>query len=250
MVCPTCGLENDPSSTTCARCNTALVSQPAEPTAPIYGRPPRGPGRLPMFAVAAAVLLIAVVAAVIMVNRSDRPAPTPNVLPPAGPTPTAAPTAAPATTEAPSIRDQAIGLDSLLDQSIASRHKLNAAIDLVNRCTTVSAALGDMRDVGTERQQQLDTLGSADLSALPQGEQLRGTLGDALRNALAADQGFVSWTAPTVSGGCANTAGRRAAYAQAQSASKRAQSAKKQFLAIWNPIASAQGLAQRSNTDI
>ena len=253
MVCPTCGLENDPSSRACARCNTALIPAPTtELTAPIYGRAPRGPGRLPLYAAAASVLLIAVVAAGIVIYRGDQaadPAVPAEVAPPTQPIPgDSEPTPPP--TEGPSIQAQATGIDRLLDQSVASRRKLNAAIDLVNRCTALSTALSDMRDVGTERQQQLHIAGGADLSALPNGEQLRTALSDALRNALAADRGFVSWTAPTVAGGCADTGRRRAAYAQAQAASTRAQEAKKRFLAIWNPIAAQQGLPARSNKDI
>jgi hypothetical protein len=266
MVCPTCGLDNDPSSPACARCNTTLIgasraettelsetTEPATsatPAAPVYGRSPRGPGRLPLFAAAAAVLLIAVVAAVIVVHQSDQPgagtpAPPVPIVTQTGPT-----TPVETTTTGASAHDQAARVDAVLDQSIASRRRLNAAIDLVNRCTALSTALTRMRDVGAERQRQIETVGSADLSALPGGDRLRAALSDALRNALEADQAFVSWTAPTVSGGCANTTRRRTAYAQAQAASTRAQAAKKRFLAIWNPIALGQGLPQRSNTDI
>jgi hypothetical protein len=210
-----------------------------------------------LFAAAAAVLLIAVVAAAIIVYRGSGTPPA-QVLNGAGSTtpataePTQPITEEPTqpTTEGPSTHDQAVVIDRLLGRSVASRHKLNAAIDLVNRCTALATALSRMRDVGTERQQQLDAVGSADVSALPNGDQLRAALSDALRNALAADQAYVSWTAPTVSGGCANTGRRRAAFAQGRAASDQAQAAKKRFLAIWNPIAAQEGLAQRSSTDI
>ena len=273
MVCPTCGLENDPTSTACARCNTALSEPPTapfaapmappayrpveQPTAPIYRAAPVRPGRLPLFAAAAAVLLIAVVAAAIIVYRGSGTPPA-QVLNGAGSTqpatdePTQPITEDPTQpiTEGPSAHDQAVVIDGLLGRSVASRRKLNAAIDLVNRCTALATALSRMRDVGTERQQQLAAVGSADLSALPNGDQLRAALSDALRNALAADQAYVSWTAPTVSAGCANTGRRRAAFAQGRAASDQAQAAKKRFLAIWNPIAAQEGLAQRSSTDI
>jgi hypothetical protein len=219
-----------------------------QPTAPIYRAAPTRPGRLPLFAAAAAVLLIAVVAAAIIVYRGSGTPPA-QVLTGAGSTTPATDPTQPAT-EGPSTHDQAVVIDRLLGRSVASRHKLNAAIDLVNRCTALATALSRMRDVGTERQQQLDAVGSADVSALPNGDQLRAALSDALRNALAADQAYVSWTAPTVSGGCANTGRRRAAFAQGRAASDQAQAAKKRFLAIWNPIAAQEGLAQRSSTDI
>jgi hypothetical protein len=272
MVCPTCGLENDPTSTACARCNTTLSEPPTAPLtaqtappayrpveAPAYRAAPARQGRLPLFAAAAAVLLIAAVVAAIIVYRGQGVPPT-RVLPGPGPTlPATAEPNQPATvtpestqpaTQGPSAHDQAVVIDRLLGRSVASRRKLNAAIDLVNRCTALGAALARMRDVGNERQQQLDAVGSADVSALPNGDQLRAALGDALRNALAADQAYVSWTAPTVSGGCANTARRRTAFAQGRAASDQAQAAKKNFLAIWNPIAAQYGLAQRSSTDI
>jgi hypothetical protein len=301
MVCPTCGLENDPSSTACARCNTGLTGPPAvapgletaaqpphrpapyrtasyppadpyppgeQPTAPIYpGAPaysgaPRTLGRLPLFAAAAGVLVIAVIAAAIIVYRghgAGDPASPTQVLPGAGANPSDGaqpgpdqPTAEPTgpATDASSAHDQAVVIDDLLGRSVASRRKLNAAIDLVSRCTALTTALSQMREVGAERQQQLDAVGSAELSALADGDQLRAALSDALRHALAADQAYVSWTEPTITAGCANTTRRRTAFAQGRAASDEAQAAKKRFLAIWNPTALQEGLPQRSNKDI
>ncbi|SNY47441.1 hypothetical protein [Paractinoplanes atraurantiacus] len=44
MVCPTCGLNNDPSAAACARCNTALVAAPAWPPS---GHTPAAPPSSP-----------------------------------------------------------------------------------------------------------------------------------------------------------------------------------------------------------
>jgi len=256
MVCPTCGLDNDPASTTCARCNTALATAPVPgPAAPDYPPAPQRSARLPWLAAAAVALLVAIVAGGVVLYR-DRGT-TGDVGGDAGagdvlqlvPT-TRAAVAEPTGTTGPSVRDQAVAIDRLLEQSVASRRKLNDAIDLVNRCTGLSRAVSDMRAVGAERQQQLGAVGSAEMSALPNGEQLRTTLGNALSEALDADQRFVDWAAPTVTGGCADTGRRRTAFGQAQAASTRAQAAKKQFLALWNPVAGQLGLAQRSNTDV
>ncbi|XVU28630.1 hypothetical protein ACQPZJ_16735 [Actinoplanes sp. CA-054009] len=112
MVCPTCGLDNDPSAAACARCNTALVAAPAwpppgyTPTAPppgytpqpgyppqpgygdagppapgypappsgppVYGRPPRN--WLPLVAGISVVVLIALVAGLVLYrNGQDDP---------------------------------------------------------------------------------------------------------------------------------------------------------------------------------
>jgi hypothetical protein len=197
------------------------------------------------------LLVAAIVAAFMIVRNGHGQSPVAAQPPPAVITPSTTPPAAvPPADPAPDAHDQAVAVDGLLGASVASRRKLNAAIDLVNRCTSLSTALADMQSVGAERQEQLSTIQSADLSALNDGESLRTELSAALTNALAADQAYVDWTAPTVSNGCANTAARKAAFARGRAASDGAQAAKKRFLVIWNPIAVEEGLAERSSTDI
>ncbi|WP_426507160.1 hypothetical protein ACPPVO_53590 [Dactylosporangium sp. McL0621] len=176
-------------------------------------------------------------------QSSDAPAPVPTTTAP-GPTPT---TAGP-TQPAGDPKAQAAAVDALLDASISSRTKLNAAIDLVNNCTLFEKAIGDMRTVGTERQSQIDSVSRFDLSAIPEGEQVRSMLKEALGFSLAADRSFVPWGQARQSSGCSG--GGQADYEEAQRQSQNASDAKGRFLGVWNPVASRYGLRTRSSNDI
>jgi hypothetical protein len=158
----------------------------------------------------------------------------------------ASPGPAGTTRAAVSARDQAASIDALLDRSAASRAKLNGAIQRVDRCTGVAAALRDMRAVGVERTGQIKDTESIDVSAVPNGERVRSSLKSALDYALAADREFVAWAEPAVTGGCAETPARRAARDRGQASSGQAQAAKKQLVAVWNPVAAQFGFKQRT----
>ncbi|GLW35832.1 zinc finger Ran-binding domain-containing protein [Actinoplanes regularis] len=252
MECASCGLDNDPSATYCARCNTLLLAPPPSSAPTIYiGPPARSFPLLPVLIAVAVVLLFGVIGIGVLLVRDREPIP-----PAAQPGPTAvveattAPTPAPGpTTTTQSPQEQAQVVDQVLDQSTASRAKLNQAIDRVNRCTQLGAALADMRAVGDERGRQIATVDTADLSAIDSGS-LRSSLRSALQAALQADEEFVAWAAPTVSGGCGDTAARTAAWERGQTYSKQAQTAKKRFVELWNPIAASLGRPQRSTQKI
>ncbi|MET7419491.1 hypothetical protein [Dactylosporangium sp. NPDC005555] len=111
------------------------------------------------------------------------------------------------------------------------------------------ARLGDPRG---ERQSQLDSVAAFDLSALPEGEQVRTLLSEALRHSLAADRGFVLWGQAVQDGGCdgGGRADYQADYREAQRRSRLASDAKARFLAVWNPVATRNGLRDRSSTEI
>ncbi|WP_344614828.1 hypothetical protein [Dactylosporangium salmoneum] len=170
-------------------------------------------------------------------------APAPDGTPPG---PTANGGSGTATTGDP--KAQAAAVDALLDASIASRTKLNAAIDLVGKCTMIDKAIADMQTVGTERQSQVDNIARFDLSAIPEGEQLRGMLKEALGFSLAADRNFVPWGQAQQASGCSG--GGQDYYDEAQRQSKNASDAKGRFLGVWNPVASRYGLRNRSSNDI
>ena len=250
MECASCGLDNDPSATHCARCDI-LLSAPAfipaggpGPARMPYGPPqPSPPGRgfplVPVLVGLAVVLLVGVIAVGVLLVRDKKPT-----------VPGTAPASASTTTKAaPTAREQAEVINRLLDESTASRDKLNKAIDKVNHCTQLDAALADMRAVGDERNQQIATLDAADVTAIDTGS-LRSSLKSALQAALGADQQFVAWATPTVSGGCGDTAARTAAWNRAQTFSKQAQAAKKKFVALWNPVARPLGFEERSTQRI
>jgi hypothetical protein len=138
-------------------------------------------------------------------------------------------------------------MDAVLDASAASRAKLNAAISRVSDCTSIEQAISDLRTVGTERQAQLDRVAASGLSAVPEGEQLRALLTEALRFSLAADRSFAQWGQAVRDGGCG---GGRTHYREAQRQSNLAGDAKARFLTVWNPVAVRHGLRERASTDI
>ncbi|WP_426504847.1 hypothetical protein ACPPVO_45350 [Dactylosporangium sp. McL0621] len=144
-------------------------------------------------------------------------------------------------------RTQAAAVDALLDAGISSRTKLNAAIDLVNNCTLLERAIGDMQTVGSERQSQIDSVSRFDLSAIPEGEQVRSMLKEALGYSLAADRSFVSWGQARQSSECG---GGQADYEEAQRQTLNSGAAKTRFVDVWNPVASRYGLRTRSSNDI
>lgn len=145
-------------------------------------------------------------------------------------------------------RAQAAALDAVLDASGASRTKLNDAIRLVEDCTLIEKAIGDLRAAGTERQAQLDSVAAFDLTAIPEGEQLRALFTEALQHSLAADRSFVLWGQAVQGSGC--DGGGRGDYQEAQRRSKLAGDAKARFVAAWNPVAARHGLRQRAATDV
>jgi hypothetical protein len=266
MVCPTCGLDNDPASTLCARCNSALTRQtPSYPPPPVpvpVPVPAGAPSRIPLLAGAGVLVLLLTVAAGLYL-RSGRGVPEPPPQAAAGVTvpvtsPAASPTtsataspttpASPAATTAAGPRAQARAIDAVLSESVASRRTLNEAIEQVGECKDLAGAVADIRAVGDERQSQMDTVRNADLSALSGGETLRAGLIEALRFAWEADQGFLTWAEPALRGGCGAT--DDSGYARGRSASDSAGTAKRAFLAQWNPVARANGLSARSAGDI
>lgn len=287
MVCPVCGLDNDPSAVLCARCNTSLAlgnqappdnypppHQPPDPSMHPSMYPPGHQPTLPQMSVpsspnpapvpwrliliaAVLVLLVGIAGSVVIIVLTGKPKTTPvadRSTTAVAKTATAAPDPAksssnpgPTTkTAATTPKQQATVINKLLDRSVASRTKLNKAIDKVNRCTGLSQALADMQQVGVERTKEIADADAADVSGLANGEKIRSTLKSALGFALAADQHFVAWAQPAVAGGCADTAARQAAWEQGQASSQQAQAAKQQLVDVWNPVAARLGFKERS----
>jgi hypothetical protein len=164
------------------------------------------------------------------------------------PAPTGTTAPAPQPTGNPDPKAQAAAIDAILDASISSRTKLNAAIDLVNKCTLIEKAISDLQTVGVERQDQIDHVTRFDLSAIAQGEQLRSMLKEALGYSLAADRSFVPWAQAVQGTGC--NGGGQGHYDEAQRQSKNASESKGRFLGAWNPVAAQYGLRNRSSNDI
>ena len=256
MVCPACGLGNDPSSTECARCNTTLNhpsgARPVSPATVYRSGPPRRNHR-PL--IAGVVVLVAVVALFLAVRDPDDGGDDATRFVPGDQVATTAtaesepepvPPAATTTTETGGSQAQAVALDEVLAASVTSKSKLNSAIQRITSCTDVDSAVTDMRDVGAERESQIQLVQQADLSALPGGEDLRSGLVAALTYSLEADQAYLGWAEPAATAGCADTSSRSQAYARGTDISAQARAAKSRFLERWNPVATDNGLSTRT----
>ncbi|WP_030434287.1 hypothetical protein [Actinoplanes subtropicus] len=229
------------------------VPQMGVPSSP---NPAPVPWRLILIA-AVLVLLVGIAGSVVIVVLTGKPKTTPVAhqgTSPTGTTAAAAPdpvksSAQPDPTTkvaASSPKEQASVIDKLLDRSVASRTRLNKAIEKVNSCTDLSRAVADMQQVGAERTKEIADADAADVSGLANGDKIRSTLKSALGFALAADQHFVAWAQPTVAGGCADTAARQSAWAAGLASSQQAQAAKQQLVDVWNPVAGQLGFKSRS----
>ena len=244
MMCPACGLANDPARSVCARCNTGLTAQAEGGSTLPFGPPPRSrqPTTWMIAGLAVAVIVLSMAGVAVLVYLHGKRGGT-------GGTPPVAATATAAVATG-SAQKQATDLDKVLNASAQSRAKLNRAIAKVQGCTQLSQAVSDMRTVGDERTSQLKTVESAAVDQLPNGEKLRSTLRDALNYALQADQGYLAWAEPTPANGCGDTAARKAAFGRGQTASTKAGTAKESFLTLWNPVAADLDLRTRTRQEI
>jgi hypothetical protein len=141
--------------------------------------------------------------------------------------------------------DQAATIDGVIRWSGRSRKALFAALADLGTCRNIPGATAALQTVAADRAHQIDALGKVDVSALPNGGSLRGTLVQALTFSQRADQAFVGWGAAQQSG-CRQDGN----YSDAMSYSRDATATKRQFVAAWKPIAATYGLPEYQETDI
>jgi hypothetical protein len=153
--------------------------------------------------------------------------------------------------ELPTIAGAATtAVNDVLAESVSDRARLNAAIDDVTRCTNLSESVTQLRSVVSDRDSQIDTVQKLDISDLPGGAEVRSRLLEVLNAVRDADAAYLTWAEPTVTAGCGKTNARTAAFQLGETASTKAGTAKAAFLAIWNPIATAEHLPTRSANEI
>jgi hypothetical protein len=103
----------------------------------------------------------------------------------------------------------------------------------------------------SERQGLLTTLAGLQVSAIPSGESMRTDLTSVLQLSIAADRDFIQWMQdPQSTQNCPASTVADAAYDAGLQSSKRAQQAKADFLALWNPMARQSGQPAFSTVDI
>jgi len=157
-----------------------------------------------------------------------------------------------ATTPPPDLsHDQASQLNALLDESSNARDEVVSGVAAVASCGRVADGAQALATAVSDRQDVLQRLASLDASSLPNGAELVSLFGVAVQKSLEADQHFAAWAASIQgSGGCQGTAPHDSDYQAAAQASGAATGAKQEFLALWNPIATSEGLPTREEKNI
>lgn len=171
---------------------------------------------------------------------------------------TAAPSAAPqGSTSGPSTggggsstSQQATQVNDLLDSSAASRQSLASAVQEVDNCSDLSSAISAISAVAHQRSDEYSQASGLSTTALPNGAALKSDLLSALGYSVDADKDFLTWAQEQLNDGCQGTASDTPAYSAGITASAHAVTAKNDFLGLWNPVASSQGLPTRSQQGI
>jgi serine/threonine protein kinase len=172
-------------------------------------------------------------------------------------TPAVAGTGSTATTTAEKQRALVERLENILNQSTSGRTQVRAIVNEVSACQTdPGTAASGMRSVITNRESVLNQLNSIGTTDNPESNTLVSMLQVALQASLESNRHYLDWIENTYtpfynSGGCApgQRAPRDSAYAQADDASNRATSAKRGFIAKFNPVAARFGMRQWGEGD-
>lgn len=147
---------------------------------------------------------------------------------------------------AANAKDQAVTIDGIIRWSGQSRRALFDALADLEACRNAAGATTALRGVADGRAHQIAALDKLDVSALPDGGSLRGTLVTALGYSLEADQAFIRWGEHVQQSACRHDGN----YDQAASSSRNATATKQQFVGAWNPVARTYGLPEYQETDI
>lgn len=143
--------------------------------------------------------------------------------------------------------DEATQMSNLLDASSSSRQSLDAAVQDVGNCSGSSSDVTTISNVANQRTTEYNNAKQLSTGALPDGSQLKSDLVSALYYSTQADQDFLTWAQQQINdGGCTQTA----SYQAGVTASQNAVTAKNEFVQLWNPIATSQGLPTRSQSNI
>ena len=150
-------------------------------------------------------------------------------------TPAATSTAS-ATSAAADAATEAAAVGKVLDDMTASRSEVSTAIINAGQCSALDGAVTTMQTVVGERQSELTAAQALQVDALTSGAALKDALTKAVQASLDADQAYLSWA--KAGQGCSGTTPPNSDLANGNTISdSRATPAKKDFLALWAPIA-------------
>jgi len=217
------------------------------PAAPIARRRPSG---LAIGGVVVLVLALAAAGVGLLVRRSSTQSPTKTTAAGA-PTSLSQPSYSsfPTPTSAmDDLRIQATAVDGLLAQSVARRSAVSIAAAQIQSCTSLSAAEATMISAANTRESIGSSAARLSVSALPNGSSLINLLQQMMSASATADRYYAAW-APDVAN-CSGNAAHTANFSAAEAASSQATALKRQFAAIWNPVASSAGLSPRNEDQL
>ncbi|MEV7804670.1 hypothetical protein AB0O28_17155 [Microbispora sp. NPDC088329] len=147
-------------------------------------------------------------------------------------------------------REQAAAVDALLDQSKPSRGTLRQALSRILRCSEVAEGVEAIERVTSQRGGQAGQAEELETGALRDGDELKDALVRALTTSYRADKAYLKWAKRYRDGGCRGRTVGDSAYDAGNAASEDATAAKTEFVRLWNPIATEQGLPARSEAEI
>jgi hypothetical protein len=147
----------------------------------------------------------------------------------------------------PLAESQAKVIDVILEDSATGRGYLLSAIDDVDACAVTPTTLVLMRDAMASRADMIDRAKALVVTDLPFGDRIKANLVVSARASYAADRGYLMWVL-AAGESCPVRSG--AIYDQILRDNLVSQTAKKDLLSDWNPVARRYGLKQRSRTVI
>jgi hypothetical protein len=142
-------------------------------------------------------------------------------------------------------QDQLSAVEDILNASVNSRAKLHQALQ--STCNDPAGALALMNDVATERSAEISSASGLDLSAVPNGDELRRDLVTMLQASANADSAYRGYVRDVYNGSCKSG---HAAFVRGNNLSGAAQAAKTVFFGVWRPLALEFGLTPHDNTDV
>ncbi|WP_165978444.1 hypothetical protein [Actinomadura darangshiensis] len=146
----------------------------------------------------------------------------------------------------PETKQQAATLNKVLNDSVDTRRILAGALGRAGKCKTLPKAIQGFQSVAHRRTNQLNRTKALKVDKLANGERLRGSLSQALTASLQVDQVLLQW-AQANQRHCKGKPKPSAAQVPGRAAGeKRATTAKKQFVVLWNPVAKKTDQPQRS----
>lgn len=281
-LCPSCGLELSQQAVRfCIHCGHDVTADeqpparrgPSQSQAPApadyyqgpqhqqpqprsYQRQQNRPHRRPRITIVLIILALVVLAgggasAALLIHRKDNHNSATSLSRPTTPTTTTS-TASSPSLSASAEQVQVSGLATEISRSVAARATVIAATEGVGNCTIAAArGITMMNQAIRQRRAIASQVGALPMAAVTNGQQLLTDFSDVLALSTSADRDFIGWMQDIqASSTCPASTATDVSYQAGLRESRRADTAKKEFLALWNPLASQFGEPAYTPTQI